>query len=146
MTIKNKKAYYLYEILEEMTAGICLLGSEVKSIREGNVSLVDCFAYIKEGEVFIKNMKVGRYKQVHIIEKYDDNREKKALLKRKEINKITRYFQDKGITMIPLEVFFSHNKIKVKLGVCRGKKLWNKKESIKSKDLDRQTKRDLVHA
>lgn len=144
MKIINKKAYYLYDILEEMTAGICLLGSEVKSIRNGNVSLLDCFAYIKDGEVFIKNMKVGKYKHLHSVEKYDDNREKKALLKRKEINKIIKYFQNKGITMIPIEVFILNNKIKVKLGICRGKKLWDQKESIRNRDMEREFKRDLI--
>ena len=83
----NRKAYYEYFVLEDFDAGIMLLGSEVKSIREGNVTISDCFAYIASGEIFIKNMKVARYKQTHLAEKHDENRDKKLLLNRREIDK-----------------------------------------------------------
>ena len=139
----NRKAFYEYFILEEFNCGIVLLGSEVKSIRQGNLTMQDSFAYIKDNEVWVKNLKVSRYKQVHLSEPHDENREKKLLLNRKEINKIIKHLQDKGTTLIPLEIFVLRNKIKVKIGIAKGKKLWDKKEKIKNKDLIRQMKVDL---
>jgi SsrA-binding protein len=139
----NKKAYFEYSVLESFDAGIMLIGNEVKSIRRNDVTIVDSFVYIKNGELFIKNMKVAKYKQSHMLDKHDENREKKLLLNRKEINKIEKLIQGVGTTIIPLEVFVSKNLIKVKIGVCKGKKLWNKKEDIKNRDIDRDAKREL---
>lgn len=139
----NKKAYFEYSVLESFDAGIKLIGNEVKSIRRSDVTIADSFVYIKNGELFIKNMKVAKYKQAHMLDKHDENREKKLLLNRREINKIEKLIQSVGTTIIPLEVFVSKNLIKVKIGVCKGKKLWNKKEDIKSRDIDRDSKREL---
>ena len=139
----NRKAYFEYSVLESFDAGIKLIGNEVKSIRRSDVTIADSFVYIKNGELFIKNMKVAKYKQSHMLDKHDENREKKLLLNRREINKIEKLIQGVGTTIIPLEVFISKNLIKVKIGVCNGKKLWNKKEDIKSRDIDRDSKRDL---
>ena len=139
----NKKAYFEYSVLESFDAGIILIGNEVKSIRRNDVTIADSFVYINNGELFIKNMKVAKYKQSHMLDKHDENREKKLLLNRKEINKIEKLIQGVGTTIIPLEVFVSNNLIKVKIGVCKGKKLWNKKEDIKSRDIDRDSKREL---
>ena len=139
----NKKAYFEYSVLESFDAGIMLIGNEVKSIRRSDVTIADSFVYIKNGELFIKNMKVAKYKQSHMLDKHDENREKKLLLNRREINKIEKLIQGVGTTIIPLEVFISKNLIKVKIGVCKGKKLWNKKEDIKSRDIDRDSKREI---
>lgn len=139
----NRKAYFEYSVLESFDAGIKLIGNEVKSIRKGDVTIADSFIYIKDGELFVKNMKVAKYKQSHMLDKHDENREKKLLLNRREINKIEKLIQGVGTTIIPLEVFVSKNLIKVKIGVCKGKKLWNKKEDIKSRDIDRDSKREL---
>ena len=143
MKITNRKAYFEYSIIEEFSCGIKLLGNEVKSIRNGDVTLNDSFVFLKNGEVFTKNMKVSKYKQAHMLDKHDENREKKLLLKRREIDKIEKLIQVVGTTIIPLEVFISNNLVKVKIGVCKGKKLWNKKEDIKKRDIDRDTKREL---
>jgi SsrA-binding protein len=139
----NRKAYFEYSVLESFDAGIKLIGNEVKSIRRSDVTIADSFVYIKNGELFIKNMKVAKYKQSHMLDKHDENREKKLLLNRREINKIEKLIQGVGTNIIPLEVFISKNLIKVKIGVCKGKKLWNKKEDIKSRDIDRDSKREL---
>jgi SsrA-binding protein len=139
----NRKAYYEYFVLEDFDAGIMLLGAEVKSVREGNVSIVDCFAYITNGEVWLKNMKVARYKQTHVAEKHDESRDKKLLLNRKEINRIEKLLQDKGTTMVPLEIFTAHNRVKVKIGVVKGKKLYDKRETIKKRDMDREIRRTV---
>ena len=143
MITKNRKVYYEYTIIEEFDCGIILTGSEVKSIRGGGITIVDAFAYFKSGEIWVKNLKVAPYKQAHKLDKHDDNREKKLLLNKKEINKIDRLLMDKGTTLIPLGLFVQNNKIKVKIGVCKGKKLWNKKEDIKKRDIDRDTKREI---
>ena len=139
----NKKAYFEYSVLESFDAGIKLIGNEVKSIRRSDVTIADSFVYIKNGELFIKNMKVAKYKQAHMLDKHDENREKKLLLNKREINKIEKLIQGVGTTIIPLEIFVSNNLIKVKIGVCKGKKLWNKKEDIKNRDIDRDAKREL---
>jgi SsrA-binding protein len=121
-----------------------LLGSEVKSIREGNVNIAnDCFIYIQNGELWAKNMKVARYSQSHAFQPHDENRDKKLLLSRKEINKIEKFLQEKGTTMVPLEVFTLHNRIKIKLGVVKGKKLYDKREAIKKRDVERDLRRTV---
>lgn len=141
--VNNRKAYFEYHILEEFEAGIVLLGSEVKSIRLGNVTLTDSFIYLKSGEVWIKNFKVARYKQTHLSEKHEDNREKKLLLTKTQIIKISRMMEDKGITCVPLSVFSKNNKLKVKVGVVKGKKLYDKRASIKERDIKREMQRGL---
>jgi len=141
--VNNRKAYFEYHILEEFAAGIVLLGSEVKSIRMGNVTLTDSFIYLKSGEVWIKNFKVARYKQTHLSEKHEDNREKKLLLTKTQIIKISRMMEDKGITCVPLQVFSKNNKLKVKIGVVKGKKLYDKRQSIKERDVKREMQRGL---
>jgi SsrA-binding protein len=143
MITKNRKAYFEFSIIEEFDCGIILTGSEVKSIRGGGITIVDAFAYFKSGEIWVKNLKVAPYKQAHKLDKHDDNREKKLLLNKKEINKIDRLLMDKGTTLIPLGLFVQNNRIKVKIGLCKGKKLWNKKEDIKKRDIDRDTKREI---
>jgi SsrA-binding protein len=141
--VTNRKAFYEYHVLEEFEAGIVLLGSEVKSIREGNVTLTDSFIYLKSGEVWIKNFKVSRYKQTHLSEKHEENREKKLLLTKVQIIKISRMMEDKGITCVPLSVFSKKNKLKVKIGVVKGKKLYDKRQSIKERDIKRELQRGL---
>jgi len=141
--VNNRKAYFEYHVLEEFEAGIVLLGSEVKSIRMGNVTLVDSFIYLKSGEVWIKNFKVARYKQTHLSEKHEDNREKKLLLTKTQIIKISRMMEDKGVTCVPLQVFSKNNKLKVKIGVVKGKKLYDKRQSIKERDVKREMQRGL---
>ena len=141
--VTNRKAFYEYHVLEEFEAGIVLLGSEVKSIREGNVTLTDSFIYLKSGEVWIKNLKVARYKQTHLSEKHEENREKKLLLTKVQIIKISRMMEDKGITCVPLSVFSKKNKLKVKIGVVKGKKLYDKRQSIKERDIKRELQRGL---
>jgi SsrA-binding protein len=141
--VTNRKAFYEYHVLEEFEAGIVLLGSEVKSIRIGNVTLTDSFIYLKSGEVWIKNFKVARYKQTHLSEKHEENRDKKLLLTKTQIVKISRMLDDKGITCVPLSVFSKNNKLKVRIGVVKGKKLYDKRQSIKDRDIKRELQRGL---
>ncbi len=141
--VNNRKAYFEYHVLEEFEAGIVLLGGEVKSIREGNVTLTDSFIYLKNGEVWIKNFKVSRYKQTHLSEKHEENREKKLLLTKVQIAKISRMMEDKGTTCVPLQVYSKNNRLKVKIGVVKGKKLYDKRQSIKERDIKREMQRGL---
>lgn len=143
MIIKNRKANYLYSILEEFTAGMVLFGSEVKSIRSGNVTLSESFIFIKDGEVWIKNMHVAKYKQSHKLEVHDESRDKKLLLNKKEIERISKKVIDKGTTIIPLGIFISNNKLKMKIAVAKGKKDYDKRNSIKERDLKRELQRSL---
>jgi SsrA-binding protein len=141
--VTNRKAFYEYHVLEEFEAGVVLLGSEVKSIRMGNVTLTDSFIYLKSGEVWLKNFKVSKYKQSHFLEKHDDNREKKLLLTKTQIIKISRMMEERGTTCVPLSVFVKNNRIKIKIGVVKGKKLYDKRQSIKERDIKREIQRGL---
>jgi SsrA-binding protein len=136
--IRNKIAYYNFSVLEEYEAGIILTGNEVKSIREGSCTIIDSFVYVKGYDVFIKNMIVPQYKKIHPSSKHVENREKKLLLKKKEITKIVKMLSTKGITCIPLSFYNNNNKIKVKIGICKGKKEFEKRETIKKRDHERE--------
>ncbi len=144
MIVNNRKAYYEYKIHDEYICGIILLGGEVKSIRMGNVTIKDSFIYLKDNEVWLKNMIVSRYKSSHPLTKHDENRDKKLLLNKKEIERIESKLKESGTTAIPLSIFIQNNKIKIKIGLATGKKLWNKREDIKKKDIEREIKRGLV--
>ncbi len=143
MLVLNRKARYEYAVIEEFTAGMVLQGSEVKSIRSGNVTLSESFVFIKDGEVWIKNMHVAKYKQSHKLEVHDENRDKKLLLNKKEIDRIGKKLLDKGTTVIPLGIFISNNKLKLKIAVAKGKKNWDKRETIKERDLKRELQRNM---
>lgn len=144
LKIVNRKAYHEFAILQDFTAGIVLEGSEVKSIRKGDATISDSFIFLKDSEVFIKNMKVARLKESHVVEKHLESRDKKLLLTKKEISQIEKLIQDKGTTIVPLEVFSYRNLIKVKIGVVRGKKSWDKREVIKKRDAEREIRRAQI--
>jgi SsrA-binding protein len=143
MIALNRRARYEYNFIEEYDAGIVLVGSEVKSVRMGNVTMVDAFIYIKDNEVWIKNLKVAAYKSAHSLDKHEENRDKKLLLNKKEITRIKRKLDDKGITAIPLGMFIKNNRIKIKIAVAKGKKTWDKRETIKERDLTREMQRNI---
>jgi SsrA-binding protein len=139
--LNNRKAYYEYHILEELDSGVVLIGGEVKSMRLGNVTISDSFVYIKSGEVWVKNLKVARYKQTHRLQPHDENRDKKLLLTKKQIQKLEKSLQEVGTTCVVLSIFIKNNRIKLKIGIARGKKLYDKRESIKKKDIERNLQR-----
>jgi SsrA-binding protein len=143
MIALNRRARYEYTFIEEFDCGIILVGSEVKSVRMGNVTMVDAFIYIKDNEVWIKNLKVAAYKSAHTLDKHEENRDKKLLLNKKEITRIKRKLEDKGITAIPLGMFVKNNRIKIKIAVAKGKKTWDKRETIKERDLTREMQRNI---
>jgi SsrA-binding protein len=140
MKIVNKKAYFDYFVVEDFVAGLVLTGSEVKSLRRGDVNFNDGYIIFKDGELFIKNMRIAQYKEA-TYNNHEEMRDKKLLLTKKEITKISKSYDEKGITVIPLEIFTLKNRFKIKLGICRGKKNYDKRESIKQKDLEREYQR-----
>jgi SsrA-binding protein len=140
MIIKNKKATYDFFIIDSYIAGLVLAGSEVKSLRRGDVNFNDGYIIFKDGELFIKNMRIASYKEATYLN-HDELRDKKLLLNKKEIEKISKAIGEKGITLIPLEIFTLNNRFKIKLGICKGKKQFDKREVIRKKDLERETQR-----
>tara|TARA_B100000401_G_C52749968_1_gene692693 strand:+ start:124 stop:570 length:447 start_codon:yes stop_codon:yes gene_type:complete len=143
VNIKNKKAYFEYEILSNFQAGIILLGSEIKSIRNNHVNLSDSYCIAIDNEVFIKNLHIGEYKHASHFN-HEPKRERKLLLNKQEINKISSKAKDKGITIIPLRLFINNKNIaKLEIAIARGKKIYDKRESIKAKDIERDLQRDI---
>lgn len=137
--IKNKKAYFDYQILEELEAGIELVGTEIKSIRKGSVDLKDTFVNIRNNEAYIINMYIAKYEEGNIFN-HEERRTRKLLLHKKEIIKLKEKIKIEGFTLIPLKLYFKNSKVKVLVGVCKGKKLYDKRESIKERDLKREAK------
>lgn len=145
LIVKNKKAYFEYSILEKLSAGIKLRGSEVKSIRNGDVNISEAYCFISNNEVFIKNMHISEHKQGGKHNNHEPLRERKLLLTKKEILKLNEKTKQIGFTLIPLSVILSTTGfIKVEIGLAKGKKLYDKKQSIKLRDLDREMKQTLI--
>lgn len=140
--IKNKKATFDYFIEEEIETGIVLKGTEIKSIRNGLANLKDCYAIIKNGEVFLLNMFISKYENGSIFN-HDERRTRKLLLNRKEILKLRDKVEISGYTLIPIKLYFKNNKAKILLGVAKGKKNYDKRESIKEKDIKRDIEKAL---
>ena len=138
----NKKARHDYFIEDTYEAGICLHGTEVKSLRRGKCSVKESFIRIEEGEVFIYNMHISPYEKGNIFNK-DPLRIKKLMLHKNEINKITGQIAQKGYTLVPLEVYFKGSLVKVEIGLARGKKLYDKRQDIAKKDQKRQAEREF---
>ena len=142
MEIINRKAQHDYFVLETLEAGIVLTGTEIKSIRDGKCNIKDCYGIIRNHEVFLLNMFVSPYKEGNIFN-HEETRNRKLLLHKKEIKKIEEAVNLKGLTLIPLKLYFKNNILKVSLGVCRGKKDYDKRESIKERDMKREALRNI---
>ncbi len=143
MEIKNKKAYYDYYVLKELEAGIVLKGTEIKSLRRGSGDIKDCFAIVKNGEIYLINMYIPKYEEGNRFN-HDERRSRKLLLHKEEIRKIKKELENDGYNLIPLKVYFKKQYVKILLGICKGKKLYDKRESIKERDLARMNKKGLA--
>jgi SsrA-binding protein len=141
MIIENRKARFEYHIEETLEAGLCLTGSEVKSIRCKNVSIQDAFITLKKGEPYILNMKITKYQQAYEAENHEPNRDKKILLHKKQIDKLFGKNQEKGYTIIPLDIHLQRGKMKLTIALAKGKALYDKRQSIKERDLKRQERK-----
>jgi SsrA-binding protein len=141
ISIKNRRASFDYSLLEKFTAGIVLLGTEIKAIREGKASLVDSFCYFRNGELFVKNLNVSIYTEGNLYN-HEPTRERKLLLNKQEINKLQKKLLDKGLTVIPTLLFTSDSGYaKLEIALAKGKKLFDKRDDMKAKDIDRDLKR-----
>jgi SsrA-binding protein len=140
----NKKAYHEYLILEKMEAGVSLLGTEVKAIREGRLNLKDSYAMVQAGEAFLFNCHISPYSHGNL-ENHNPTRSRKLLLHQKEIRKLIGKTQEKGLTLVPLRVYFKKGRIKIELGVARGKKLFDKRETERRKEADREAAVAMKH-
>ncbi len=139
---QNKKARHDYFIEQTLEAGIVLSGTEVKSIRLGKVNLKDSYASVDHGEVILSGMHISPYEQGNIFNK-EPMRQRKLLLHRYEINKLIGLIQQKGLTLVPLQLYFKRGKVKIELGVAKGKKLFDKRDDIAERDAKREMDRKM---
>ena len=142
MEVNNRKAFHDYFVLETVEAGIVLTGTEIKSVRDNGANIKDSYAIIKNGEVFLLNMHIARYEQGGVFN-HEETRTRKLLLNKKEILKLKEKITMNGNTLIPLKLYFNHGILKVQLGLCKGKKNYDKRESIKERDIKREISRDF---
>ncbi len=138
----NRKARHDYHIIDSVEAGIVLRGSEVKSVREGKVNLKDAYARFKNGELWLIGMHISPYSQA-TFEMQDPLRTRKLLLHKRELKRLQRYVEEKGVTLIPLKVYFKKHLVKIELGIARGKKQYDKRASIAERDQKRELERML---
>lgn len=139
---KNRKAWHEYEILDTWEAGLVLLGTEVKALRNGRVSLGDSYGEIREGEAWLMKMHIGPYEMGNR-ENHEPFRKRKLLLNRREIRKIRPKLEEQGLTLIPLKIYFKKGLVKVELGLGRGKKIHDKRDSKAKHDVDRRIAKEL---
>ena len=142
MEIYNREAKFNYFILEEYECGIVLKGTELKSIRLGRANIKDSYATIRNNEIYLLNMHISAYKEGNIFN-HEERRTRKLLMHKREIVKINNQVMQEGLTLIPLKVYFKKNKVKILLGLCKGKKLYDKRQDIAKKDAERRMQKAL---
>jgi len=144
MEINNRKARFDYEILDTYETGIVLTGTEIKSIKNGKANLKDSYAIVRNNEVFLLNMHISPYEQGNIFN-HEETRTRKLLLHKKEILKIRDKVTLEGVTLIPLKLYFKNGKAKIELGLAKGKKTFDKRESIKKRDMELEIKKRMKY-
>ena len=142
MEINNRKARYNYQIIDKIEAGIVLTGTEIKSIRDGKANITDSYASVKNGEAFLINMHISTYENGNIFN-HDETRTRKLLLHKNEILKLNDKVRIGGFTLIPLKVYLKNGRAKVLVGICKGKKNYDKREDIKKRDIERELRSKL---
>jgi SsrA-binding protein len=140
--INNKKAYFDYEISDKYVAGIRLSGTEIKSVRNGNCSMKESFCFIQDGEIFIKNMYIKKY-EFGSYSNHEEVYDRKLLLTKQQIKKIEKKINEKGFTLVPLKIMLVNGWAKIEVGIGKGKKNFDKRESIKTKDIKRDIERSI---
>ena len=140
----NKKAYHDYSIEETYEAGMVLLGTEIKSVRNGRVSLKEAYVSFVHGEAFVKDMHISTYREA-TYNNHDETRERKLLLHKNEIRKLTNKCRLQGYTGIPLRLYFSNGRVKMEIALAKGKTLYDKRESDKARSMERQAKQAMRH-
>lgn len=142
LVVKNRKALFDYEVVDSVEAGMVLRGTEVKSLRDGKIQLVDAYAMIERGEVFLHHAHIAEYSHGSYAN-HEPTRTRKLLLHRREIERLEQKVKEKGMTLIPLEIYFKEGRAKTKLGLCKGKARFDKRHSIKERDEKRASQRGL---
>lgn len=142
---QNKKAYFNYTVDEKYECGIVLQGTEVKSVKQGSVSFADSFAFIENDEVWMQNFHISEYSYSSVFN-HEPDRKKKLLLHKDEIKRLKRKVEEKGYTLVPLDFYLKNGIVKVTLGLCKGKKLFDKRASIKDRDVKREIAREFRNA
>lgn len=145
MEISNKKATYDYFIEETYEAGIVLKGTEIKSVRQGSANLQDSYAIVKKGEIYLLNMFIAPYDRGNQFN-HNERRTRKILLHKREILKIANRVNIEGYTLVPLKLYFKENKAKILLGIAKGKKNYDKRETIKKRDLEREARKEAKYS
>ncbi len=140
----NRKAHFEYFIEEKYECGIVLIGQEVKSLRQGHLSLGDSYGVVRNGEVFLLNATIPSYEKTSSY-KVDEKRTRKLLLKKSEIERIERKIKDKSYTLVPLKAYFRNGYVKIEMALAKGKHLYDKKETIKANDLKKEAQRAIKH-
>jgi len=141
MEILNREARFNYFIVDEIETGIVLTGTEVKSIRDGKCQLKDSYATLRNNEVYLLNMHINEYKEGNLFN-HDPKRTRKLLLHKSEIKKLHDKVKLEGLTLVPLKLYFKKNKVKLLIGICKGKKNFDKRETIKERDLQREARKN----
>ena len=140
--VKNRKAYSFYEIVDKFEAGMALLGTEVKSVREGKISIKEAYCRIEKGEIFLINSTIAEFTHANI-NNHDPVRNRKLLLHKWQINRITKKINEKGFTCIPLQVYVLRNRIKIEIALVKGKKEYDRKADIKRRDMKRDLEKQM---
>ena len=141
--VENREARFEYFVEDTFEAGISLDGGEVKSVRAGNVSLKDAYCSVYNGELYIKGMHVAVYDRVGSFNVKDSRRDRKLLMHKSEIHRLMGKVNEKGYTIVPLKLYFKQSLIKMEIGLCKGKNTYDKKQTIRERDLDRTAKREI---
>lgn len=139
---QNRKAYHDYFVLEKLEAGIELFGTEVKSVRAGKINLKDSWCFVKDGEMFVNGMHISPYEHGNIFNR-DPLRTKRLLLHKRETRRLYAQVKQEGLALVPLSVYFKNGRAKVEIGLCKGKKLYDKRETAAKKDAQRSIERNL---
>ena len=142
MEILNRQAKFNYDILESIEAGIVLTGTEIKSLKKGSANIKDSYAVIKNDEIYLLNMHISYYDEGNIFN-HDETRTRKLLLHKKEILKLKNKIELNGFTIVPLKIYFVRNRAKVLIGLAKGKKIYDKREDIKKRDIEREIRKEF---
>ena len=140
---KNKTAYFEYQVLEELEAGVSLIGHEVKAIKTGRISIKGSYASIKDGEMFLIGATIPPYQAKNTSKNYDEKRDRKLLLKKRQIQYLADKIEKKGLTIVPLKVYSVKGKVKIGIGLVKGKKMFDKREKVKQKNTEREIQREM---
>ncbi len=138
----NRRARFEYEKMESLEVGIALTGTEIKSIRRGNVSINEAFARIREGELFLLNFTIPQYKEGSFFN-HEPNRPRKLLLHREQIDRLAGRAAEKGLTLVPWRLYFKNGRVKIELALVRGKKIWDRRRDIQARDVEREIARSV---